>query len=214
MSVRTTSHPAQGQQIRAPVPSCGDDPSRPFSPTARPWVPLSDSHRGLEAAGALKLTLIPVSVAAPEALDSAFAAIRQRAVGPILLGGSPFFLGHRLRIKDGAHSCSMMEMAEIARSVRQNVSIPTGIAKRVRALAKTRKTSTNRVLADLIEAGLQSKETEKERFFSIVSRLTQSKAHKSPHVRASGARLYQRWFHRTVHRRLSPGPRRCTLTAP
>jgi len=69
----------------------------------------------------------------------------------------------------------MTDMADIERSVRQSVSIPTGIAKRVRALAKTRKTSANRVLVDLIEAGLQSKETEKERFFSLVSRLTQSR---------------------------------------
>ena len=69
----------------------------------------------------------------------------------------------------------MTDMAHIERSVRQSVSIPTGIAKRVRALAKTRRTSANRVLVDLIEAGLQSKETEKERFFSLVSRLTQSR---------------------------------------
>jgi ParB-like chromosome segregation protein Spo0J len=69
----------------------------------------------------------------------------------------------------------MTDMADIERSVRQSVSIPTGIAKRVRALAKTRKTSANRVLVDLIEAGLKSKETEKERFFSLVSRLTQSR---------------------------------------
>jgi len=66
-------------------------------------------------------------------------------------------------------------MAETGRSVRQSVSIPTGIAKRVRALAKTRKTSANRVLVDLIEAGLQSKETEKEYFFSLVKRLTESR---------------------------------------
>ena len=69
----------------------------------------------------------------------------------------------------------MNDMAETEGSVRQSVSIPTGIAKRVRALAKTRRTSANRVLVDLIEAGLQSKETEKERFFSLVSRLTQSR---------------------------------------
>ena len=69
----------------------------------------------------------------------------------------------------------MTDMAQIERSVRQSVSIPPGIAKRVRALAKTRRTSANRVLVDLIEAGLQSKETEKERFFSLVSRLTQSR---------------------------------------
>lgn len=66
-------------------------------------------------------------------------------------------------------------MAEMERPVRQSVSIPTGIAKRVRALAKTRKTSANRVLVDLIEAGLQSKEDEKARFFSLVGRLTQTR---------------------------------------
>ena len=65
-------------------------------------------------------------------------------------------------------------MAETERSVRQSVSIPTGIAKRVRALAKTKKTSANRVLVDLIEAGLQSKEAEKERFLLLVKRLTES----------------------------------------
>ncbi len=70
----------------------------------------------------------------------------------------------------------MNDMAETEGSVRQSVSIPTGIAKRVRALAKTRKTSANRVLVDLIEAGLQSKETEKERFFSLVNRLAQSRS--------------------------------------
>lgn len=65
-------------------------------------------------------------------------------------------------------------MAETPRTVRQSVSIPAGVAKRVRALAKTRKTSANRVLVDLIEAGLQSKEAEKERFFSLATRLTET----------------------------------------
>lgn len=78
-------------------------------------------------------------------------------------------------VRTGAEWCSMSDVAETEGSVRQSVSIPTGIARRVRALAKTRKTSANRVLVDLIEAGLQSKETEKERFFSLVSRLTQSR---------------------------------------
>ena len=78
-------------------------------------------------------------------------------------------------VHTGALWCSMRDMSQTDRSVRQSVSIPTGIARRVRALAKTRKTSANRVLVDLIEAGLQSKEAEKERFLSIVSRLTQSK---------------------------------------
>ncbi len=65
-------------------------------------------------------------------------------------------------------------MAETERTVRQSVSIPAGIARRVRTLAKTGKTSANRVLVDLIEAGLQSREAEKERFFLLVSRLTES----------------------------------------
>jgi len=65
-------------------------------------------------------------------------------------------------------------MAEAEKTIRQSVSIPSGIAKRVRTLAKTRKTSANRVLVDLIEAGLQAKEAEKERFFSLVRRLTES----------------------------------------
>jgi hypothetical protein len=66
-------------------------------------------------------------------------------------------------------------MAEAEGAVRQSVSIPTAIARRVRALARVRKTSANRVLVDLIEAGLQSKEAEKERFFSLVNQLTKSR---------------------------------------
>jgi len=52
-------------------------------------------------------------------------------------------------------------MANTEKSVRQSVSIPARIAKRVKALAKTEKTSASRVLVDLIEAGLASKEAEK-----------------------------------------------------
>src|SRR5205823_14811448 len=77
-------------------------------------------------------------------------------------------------VLNGALWCNIQRMAETERTVRQSVSIPAGIAKRVRTLAKTRKTSANRVLVDLIEAGLQSKEAEKERFISLVSRLTES----------------------------------------
>ena len=55
-----------------------------------------------DAARALKLTFVPVGAAAPEALDSAFAAIRQQRVDAIFLGSATFFLGHRLRIIDFA----------------------------------------------------------------------------------------------------------------
>ncbi len=52
--------------------------------------------------------------------------------------------------------------------------MPVRTAKRVRALAKTGKTSANRVLVDLIETGLESKEAEKRRFFALANRLTGS----------------------------------------
>lgn len=74
----------------------------------------------------------------------------------------------------GAEWCKVRGMAKAEKSVRQSVSIPTRIAKRVRAIAKTRKTSANRVLVDLIEAGIQSKEEEKQRFFALAGQLSDS----------------------------------------
>jgi hypothetical protein len=68
----------------------------------------------------------------------------------------------------------MPYMARTERSIRKSVSLPARIDKRVRAIASTRKTSANRVLVDLIEAGLQSKEAEKEHFFSLANRLSES----------------------------------------
>ena len=65
-------------------------------------------------------------------------------------------------------------MAQAEKSVRQSVSIPPRVAKRVRALAQKQKTSASRVLVDLIEAGLQSKEAEKERFFALAGQLTET----------------------------------------
>jgi hypothetical protein len=65
-------------------------------------------------------------------------------------------------------------MAQTEKPVRQSVSIPKRVAKRVRALAKTQKASANRVLVDLIEAGLEAREAEKKRFFAIANQLTES----------------------------------------
>ncbi len=65
-------------------------------------------------------------------------------------------------------------MANADKSVRQSVSLPQRVARRVKALAKTEKTSANRVLVDLIEAGLASKEAEREHFFALANRLTES----------------------------------------
>ncbi len=77
-------------------------------------------------------------------------------------------------VRYGAFWCTMKSMAKHSTSIRQSVSLPGRIAKRVRAMAKTRKTSANRVLVDLIEAGLESKESEKDRFFALANRLSES----------------------------------------
>jgi hypothetical protein len=57
--------------------------------------------------------------------------------------------------------------------VRQSVSLPARVARRVRTLAKTNRTSANRVLIDLIESGLDAQERERRRFFELTDRLTQ-----------------------------------------
>jgi hypothetical protein len=65
-------------------------------------------------------------------------------------------------------------MKNQAKSVRQSVSLPSSIAARVRRLAEKRNASASRVLVDLIETGLSSKETEKERFFALTNQLAKS----------------------------------------
>lgn len=65
-------------------------------------------------------------------------------------------------------------MPQSERTTRQSVTIPQRVARRVRALAEKQKTSANRVLVDLIEAGLQSKDAEKERFFALAGKLTET----------------------------------------
>ena len=59
-------------------------------------------------------------------------------------------------------------------SVRQSVSLPSRIANRVRALAETRHTTASRVLVDLIEAGLQTKQAQHELFFELTDRLAET----------------------------------------
>jgi metal-responsive CopG/Arc/MetJ family transcriptional regulator len=58
---------------------------------------------------------------------------------------------------------------------RQSVSLPTRVAKRVKAMADRRRTSASRVLVDLIEAGLESQEKEKQHFFLLANRLAETR---------------------------------------
>lgn len=55
--------------------------------------------------------------------------------------------------------------------LRQSISLPSPTAQRVRALAKSKHTSANRVIVELIEAGLESKAQEKKRFYELADRL-------------------------------------------
>jgi prephenate dehydratase len=66
-------------------------------------------------------------------------------------------------------------MGATTKSLRQSVSLPARVAKRVKSLAKTQRTSANRVMVDLIESGIEAKEREKQRFFALTSRLTESR---------------------------------------
>jgi hypothetical protein len=58
--------------------------------------------------------------------------------------------------------------------VRQSISLPSSVARRVRTLAKRERTSANRVIVDLIESGLEAREREKRQFFELADRLAQS----------------------------------------
>jgi hypothetical protein len=65
-------------------------------------------------------------------------------------------------------------MSTTDRPVRQTVALPGPVARRVKALAKKGRTSTNRVLVELIEAGLDAREQQRKRFFELADRLVNS----------------------------------------
>jgi hypothetical protein len=65
-------------------------------------------------------------------------------------------------------------MAIEGKVVRQSVSLPPRLAKRIRKLAKGRMASANRVLVELIESGLKPKEAERQRFFTLADQLLES----------------------------------------
>jgi hypothetical protein len=60
------------------------------------------------------------------------------------------------------------------KAIRQTVSLPPRVARQVRALARRNRASTNRVLVELIEAGLDAREQERKRFFELADRLVES----------------------------------------
>ena len=68
----------------------------------------------------------------------------------------------------------MCILAHSEKVVRQSISLPSSIARRVKTLANRERTSANRVIVNLIETGLQAREREKRAFFEPAERLANS----------------------------------------
>lgn len=55
-------------------------------------------------------------------------------------------------------------------SVRQSVTLPAKTAAQVRNLAKTRRLSSNRMLVELIENGIEAEKRKQQEFFELAER--------------------------------------------
>ena len=66
-------------------------------------------------------------------------------------------------------------MAVTEKSVRQSVTLPARVARRVKSLAKTSSTSANRIIVELIQSGIEAREQEKKRFIELADRLARSR---------------------------------------
>lgn len=53
---------------------------------------------------------------------------------------------------------------------RQSVSMPTKVATQVRTMARTRRLSTNRMLVELIENGIEGEKRKQQQFFDLAER--------------------------------------------
>ena len=56
------------------------------------------------------------------------------------------------------------------KTVRQSVSLPANVAAQVRNLARRRKLSSNRMLVELIESGIEGEKRKQQEFFRLAER--------------------------------------------
>ena len=61
-------------------------------------------------------------------------------------------------------------MKSANKTVRQSVSLPAATAAKVRSLAKTRRLSSNRMLVELIENGIEAEKRKQQEFFELAER--------------------------------------------
>ena len=58
-------------------------------------------------------------------------------------------------------------MRSANKTVRQSVSLPAKVAAQVRTMAKTRRLSSNRMLVELIENGIEAEKRKQQEFFEL-----------------------------------------------
>ena len=61
-------------------------------------------------------------------------------------------------------------MSNANKTVRQSVSLPIKVAAQVRSLAKNRRLSSNRMLVELIENGIEAEKRKQQEFFELAER--------------------------------------------
>jgi predicted DNA-binding protein len=66
-------------------------------------------------------------------------------------------------------------MAVAEKNVRQSVTLPARVARRVKSLAKTSNMSANRIIVELIESGIEARQLERKRFLELADRLAHSR---------------------------------------
>ncbi|MEP7011880.1 MAG: hypothetical protein ABJC13_16270 [Acidobacteriota bacterium] len=66
-------------------------------------------------------------------------------------------------------------MPTVQSVVRQSVSLPSAVARRVKSLAKSNRTSASRILVELIESGLEAKEQQKKHFLDLADQLIEAR---------------------------------------
>jgi len=68
------------------------------------------------------------------------------------------------------HNGAMARLAHAPKIHRQTVALPAATARRAKALARAKGVSTSRLLARLVEQGLESEESSRERFIELAGK--------------------------------------------
>lgn len=66
-------------------------------------------------------------------------------------------------------------MATVEKGVRQSVTLPARVARRVKSLAKTKGRSANRIIVELIESVIEARQQEKKRVIDLADRFARSR---------------------------------------